>query len=200
MADNSLGDEPKVMDINRPGRGRIMQPSSRPIVAPLVSGGAKDNDIKVDTPSSSHKVIEPLRDIEKTEDDKEENTNQQEYTQSSEEVKPEYNEESDKSETSEVTEDKTDNEDSNKHEEPNMSGSSEVDALASNAAEKREAKQKAEEELKKQEELKQMIESKEYFIPISSSSASKRWQIVFIILGILILVGLIIAIFIMTSK
>lgn len=159
----SINDD-KVMDVSKPGKGKIV-PTSRPVVTqadnakkPAETTDAPKDEPKealASAPSVSHKVIQPLTDMEKP-DEKEaiETEKPEEETATAEELKAE-----DKAESTPA--------------ESTTDGSAEaagVDELAKAAEAKKLASKEAEEQAKRDAELQKLIDSKKYAVPISGGS------------------------------
>lgn len=149
-------DDDKVMDVSKPGSGRIVS-TSRPVVAPVSQITVKDTNVSPSVPESeptepiapsqSHKVIQPLTQTE-------ESTPKADTYDKEEADKPE-------AETTAET--------------SGASDAAGVDELAKAAESKKLAAKEAEAQVKKDEELQKLIDSKKYAVPIGhDSSATKK--------------------------
>lgn len=83
MPAKKIDDDSKVMDVSKPGKGKIIT-TSRPVVAPIASGNPSTDEsasastpvkeeVKPLAPSATHKVIQPLNSIEVKDASTEEN-------------------------------------------------------------------------------------------------------------------------------
>ncbi len=186
MARTISVDDAKVMDVSRPGKGKIV-PTSRPVVAPLVADTPKNDDTDAGTstpeteqpapltPSSGHKVIEPLSETAVTED-----------TETADAIEAAAPEESAAEQDSEGAEPEPETAAG----QDQTSEAAEVNALAKAAEAKKLAAKEAEAQKKKEEELQQLIDSKQYVVPIGQgarSARSRSGMFVGVLLAVLVL-------------
>lgn len=179
----ALDDDLKVMDISKPGKGRVVA-TSRPVVAPIVDsskptidGGATAEESQKTGTGSARKVIQPISGGLKSDE-------------SAEEVPKEQADSPDDSQPTEANkpEEKTDQDNSPAME---MSDAASVEALASTAETKKQAAKKAEEQAKREAELNELIASKKYFVPVKhgvGGSSGARLAL-FLLIGILALLA-----------
>ncbi len=209
MAANSVSDDDKVMDVSKPGKGKVST-TSRPIVAPIVSddknSGSSDavvEETKVATeeqkaPSAAHKVIQPLSDLEPSKDSGEPISVEVGDTISAEDTSAEKPAD----ETAEKTEEPKKDDESGERPgdvppapDGGDSDSANVDALVASAETKKQAAKRAEEDAKKNAALQELIDSKKYFVHTSHGIATKRgartaWVVAFAIILIAVIVSL----------
>ncbi len=207
-ASKPITDDAKVMDVAKPGKGKVVG-TSRPVVSPIVSDSkasnieVKDDDKKVEevkltAPSESRKVIQPLGDV--TADD--ESDTPAETTEPTEPVSDSPVIESTvpkakKAEPEATPEPEAKDPEPEKAPEASddeTSESASVDALAAQAETKKQAAKRAEEEAKKDAALKEIIDSKKYHVPISSKLSNPgghhvTWVFVVIVLVISVLIS-----------
>ncbi len=221
MSNNWSEDKPKVMDVNHPGKGKIITASSRPVASPVVGGNAYDESVKYDY--SHRKTIVPISDDLKNNDkDKKQhaklhhNKKQPSWREESDEVESNESEETkDNSESTYSVDEKTEDVgeyqetakpkydesdtvhetesdiDSKTNSDTNQSGNAEVDELASAVVEKREAKQKAMQEASERAELDAMISSKEYFVPISTEQSNRKVIAVIAVMAVIVVISIV---------
>lgn len=200
MPESPFGDSPKVMDVNRPGKGRVMPTSSRPVIPSPSFGGIGGEVTRPENSLSSHKKIEPISDHGEQDDherevvdspeeavgnpEKVKTDDKADQTESNEQQEPDKAEvdtaeskESDVDLESESVPEKTEPEAAPKTEtkdsdKDEVSDTAGVDALASTAEAKKEAKKQAEEQAKKDAAVQELIDSRQYFVPIGKTSTS----------------------------
>lgn len=163
MADKPSDDDSKVMDVSKPGKGKIVV-NSRPLASPVVSETAPSGDVVEKpadevaeeaapaAPSAQKKVIQPIHvDASPEEADEPEGAVKEPATP-----------------TDSLPTPRADNDNPIAPEEPgtDSSDAAGVDELAKAAEAKRLASQKAKEEAEKQQQLDEMIANKKYFVPI----------------------------------
>lgn len=202
MATKPSDSEGKVMDVSKPGKGKIVI-NSRPIAAPVVNEQAGSGDVveqpakepetaPVLSPSAARKTIKPISvgdteapaEADKTE--AAEPAAEAPETPSTPPTAPEAEQTeevaADKPETAEP--ESTDNLPTPKADdspiapaEPatDQSGAASVDELAKAAEQKRLAAEKSKEEQERDKKVKELVKSKQYFVPINHSvRRSKR--------------------------
>lgn len=202
MATKPSDSEGKVMDVSKPGKGKIVI-NSRPIAAPVVNESAGSGDVveqpakepktaPVLSPSAARKTIKPISvgdteapaEADKTEPA--EPAAEATETPSSPPTTPDAKQPeaapADKTETAEP--ESTDNLPTPKADdspiapaEPatDQSGAASVDELAKAAEQKRLAAEKSKEEQERDQKVKELVKSKQYFVPINHSARrSKR--------------------------
>ncbi len=156
MAKISIEDDDKIMDVSKPGKGKIVG-TSRPVVAPITSDeSTKQEDItevssveqpeqpEQSSPSQTHKVIQPLHDQEPVSEQKSDEEPEQE---------PE----------TKVVEPIAESSDSPTE----SSDAAGVNAIAESMSSKKEELKKAEEKAQKDSEIQTLIDGKKYIVPIS---------------------------------
>lgn len=190
---NKPSDESKVMDVSKPGKGKITI-NSRPIVAPVVSDTASDGDIaptpeltpasteakeELKAPSAARKVIQPIN-IEEDgtvsqEDVPDEAVDQAGAETESPEVKSDSAETSPES-TDSIPTPKSDEDNPIAPEDPTSenSGAASVDEMAKAAEAKRLSAEKSKEEAERDQKAQELVKSKQYFVPISHASHSSK--------------------------
>lgn len=196
-------DDPKVMDVSRPGKGKIIA-NSRPITAPIVSDNANTDDIKepsvesapVVAPSAARKVIKPISMSESEESTPVEiNSDKAEDQVDLDELKVQESETENKPEEVSSEPETTDSLPTPKSDPANpiappdpavdQSGAASVDEMAKAAEQKRLDAEKAKEQAEREKNLQKLIKSKQYYVPIKhggkSGSAKKA------LIGILVL-------------
>lgn len=190
-----MQDDDKVMDVAKPGKGKIVG-TSRPVVAPLTSGTAKQESVDTVSdesvpepalvaPSVAKKVIQPLSDTEKPVEEAEKTEADEASAEAS--VKP--------SDT--ITEPQTEpTRSADAPAEGSTDGSAdaaEVNALADQMKSKKEEAAKAEEQAKKDAALQELIDSKTYVVPIGKTSKKSKTKTnpaaVLLLVLVLVLVG-----------
>ena len=200
----------KVMDVSAPGKGRILT-TSRPVVTPMAGKdtGKPITEINVaQSPSASHKIIQPLSEDTEPEvkTDTAEPTEEVPQDQPSEEMaetkppetEPEQKPEEDKPAEETVPQEEKHAEDTpppvpEKPLEENDSDSAGVNELANSVETKKDAAKKAEEAAKKDAELQKLIDSGKYVVPIGRDSShratgQKRHEVTLILFILLIAV------------
>lgn len=189
----SIADDEKVMDVARPGKGKVVS-TSRPVVSPIVSGSKAPNievkddaqaeEIKVSAPSEARKVIQPLGDIQPEQDSASSDSPVVESVDPAAPAPDEGGEMPEVVKAEGVTDDTAGNSAaSSDAAEVEASGAAEVDTLAAQAETKKQAAKRAEEEAKKEAALQELIDSKKYFVPIGHGPAGSSKKIrIFILL------------------
>lgn len=177
MASSINEDDSKVMDISKPGKGKLV-PTSRPVVSPIVSD---DKNV----PPISRKVIKPLND-EIVEGARLTPINSSEGSDSPVNNNSEL-------ESGEESEANTSIESSAKPDSTQSPGeltddAASVNAIAEAVEVKKQAAKKAEEQAKIDAEISKLTESKKYFVPIGHSSGkSASKSLVFIVVLVAII-------------
>lgn len=179
-----MSDENKVMDVSRPGKGKIMS-TSRPIVAPVVSDVPKAENVSPSVPnkedpeplaqSAGHKVIQPLSPADETSEIATAPAPVEDDTAAQKPAEPEN-----------IVPARPAPEPSE------SSGAAEVDALAGAAEAKKLAAKEAEEQAKRDAALQELIDSKKYFVKTShgaKSGGSSGWLLTGVILVLALVVG-----------
>lgn len=179
------------MDVNRPGKGKVMPTSSRPVIPHMSPNEVEDDIVKADNSSRAHhKVIKPISASYEDKGD-EVSTEEAAYSPGVESIDKEQPFDQ------ELNDKEVEVSDSYESEASESAG---VDALASAAAEKRQAKQKLEEDTKKLQELEAMTLSNQYHVPIKTSSGSKLAIVVLSVIAGLIILAIIIAMLFMMGS
>lgn len=196
---NKPSDDSKVMDVSKPGKGKIVV-NSRPVVAPVVSDTAPDSDIgaapesksteagakeQLKAPSTVRKVIQPIaiKDDEANEkDEADQKKDAPEDTPDQAKTEPEAAEESTSS--SDVVPESSDSIPTPKPDEDNPiapddsnsenDGAASVDEMAKAAEAKRLTAAKTKEQEERDQKAQELIKSKQYFVPISHASHSSK--------------------------
>lgn len=178
-------DDSKVMDVSKPGKGKIVT-TSRPVVVPVVDKSAASNDISVSTgmpdaeqpalaPSASRKVIQPI-------ESPSEPAEKPSATAETVEAVPEEAAEPEPATASESTDSlpapKPDEASPAAPEAPatDVSGAASVDEMAKAAEAKRLAAEQAKAEAQQDQKVEELTASKTYFVPIKGAgkNGSKR--------------------------
>lgn len=178
MAKITVEDDSKVMDVAKPGKGKIMT-TSRPVFAPITSDGPKKDDVSATlpdsevtkplAPSATKKIIQPLSAAEETPEE----TPEPEAADEAAEEAP--------VEAAAETPEATPKEEAEKPEEPSpsedkaeTSDGASVDAVAGTVGSKKEAIKKAEEQAKRDAAVQELIDSKKYVVPIGHEGPKTR--------------------------
>ncbi len=198
MAKSIVVDDSKVMDVSKPGKGKIVT-TSRPVVAPVASDTYKKADnaspVMPDTeeakplvPSAAKKVIQPLTEDEKPAESASSSEAADGSSAQAESVQTDNPEQK-------TSEEKAPAESKPADAAPEDSDAAGVDALAESVNSKKEAAKKAEEQAKKDAEVQALIDSKKYVVPIGhdgpgNKKAGKKGSGLLLTLILLIVIAL----------
>lgn len=191
--DGLSSDEYKVMDVSRPGKGKIM-PTSRPVVAPVVSGDHSevvkdiDDEIGSHRVTGSQRVIEPLGNMDHN-DHSVEDSELKDDTSEPEETGKEAEELNNEAEPVSDNEPSTNNSQTGSE----MSDAAEVDALASKVEAKKQAAKEAKEKAESDARLQEMIDSRQYVVPIKGGRSSLSIGLLAVVIAVLLVIAAAIA-------
>ncbi|MFZ1323761.1 MAG: hypothetical protein WAQ57_01205 [Candidatus Saccharimonadales bacterium] len=175
MAKITVEDDDKVMDVAKPGKGKIVG-TSRPVIAPITSdqpnktavpsAADETSEAAAAAPSVAKKVIQPITAPEKD---------------PAAEDKP--------GEAAEAPAADAPGAEDNEAAPAGRSEAAEVNALADQMKSKKEEAAKAEERAKQDAALQELVDSKKYFVPVgkahAKSSRSALWLVPLLIVAAL---------------
>ncbi len=216
-AGKSVDEPSKVMDVSKPGKGKIMT-TSRPVISPIVNAPTTDDIVspKAQAPSAAHKTIQPIShddddetpsekivdlDAKPSEKTVEELAEQESKTDTEpepeKEPEPEVEEPAEEAPAEEAEPEEPKEEPEPAKTEESTSETSDVaglEAVAGAVKSKKEAVKQAEEAAQKDAALQELIDSKKYVVPINHDSRKSHrkkhhngWMIVIILLLIVVI-------------